>query len=84
MQGGDLAVTLPPALPNITGRVSVSNAWFGSDQGALYRSGSGEGCGDKAANGIGVWIDASRSNKIYGTGDTVQMPALQLIPQVKY
>lgn len=35
-----------------------------------------------------VWgtinFNASRSNEIYGSADTVQPPALSLIPQIKY
>ena len=31
-----------------------------------------------------LMFDASRSNAIYGASDTVQPPALQLIPQIKY
>ena len=76
--------TVAAGLPNITGRVSVSNAWFSSDQGALYRSGSGQGCGDTAANGVGVYIDASRSNSIYGNSSTVQPPTIVQIPQIKF
>ena len=29
-------------------------------------------------------FNASRSNEIYGAADTVQMPALQLVPQIRY
>ena len=31
-----------------------------------------------------VTFDARRSNLIYGNSDTVQPPAIQLIPQIKY
>lgn len=31
-----------------------------------------------------VTFDASRSNSIYGASDTVQPPAITLIPQIKY
>ena len=75
---------MPPALPNITGMTFVSNAWGVGDSGALYKGSGGQGCGSTAANGVRVYLDASRSNKIYGAGDTVQMPALQLIPQLKF
>ena len=35
-------------------------------------------------NGIGLGIDASRSNPCYGKSDTVQVATLQLIAQIKY
>lgn len=84
MKGGDLATTLPPALPNITGMTFVSNAWYVSDSGALYKGSGGQGCGGTAANGVRIYFDANRSNAIYGAADTVQMPALQLVPQIRY
>lgn len=37
--------------------------------------------------GISMWntsFDASQSNSIYGSSTTVQPPAIQLIPQIKY
>ena len=32
----------------------------------------------------GFNFDASKSNEIYGNSNTVQTPALQLIPQIKF
>lgn len=35
--------------------------------------------------GGATWeFDASKSNPIYGNSSTVQPPAIQLIPQIKY
>ena len=31
-----------------------------------------------------IKFDASKSNPIYGSSDTVQPPALTLIPQIRY
>ena len=31
-----------------------------------------------------VHFDASRSNAVYGASDTVQPPAIMLLPQIKY
>jgi hypothetical protein len=82
---------LAAGLPNITGSVSVSNQ-FGVIRenavltGAFYRASTsysarilGEGGGSNVLN-----FDASRSNGLYGAANTVQPPALCLIPQIKY
>lgn len=39
--------------------------------------------GTTASKGA-VKIDASKANTIYGNSDTVQPPAIVLIPQIKY
>lgn len=41
----------------------------------------GEYRGSKAYT---IGLDASKSNSVYGNADTVQPPALVLIPQIKY
>ena len=79
-----------PGVPNIQGsfQETTHRMYFnGNYTGALKAmdysrstqqgndSGSGEG---------GFIFDASLSNKIYGNSDTVQPPAIVLIPQVKY
>lgn len=84
LKGSDTPSIVAPGLPNITGRASLSSAWAGADQGALYRSSSFNGCGDAAANGVYLNFDASRSNTIYGNSDTVQPATITLIPQIKY
>lgn len=76
-------------LPNITGTIFGVLAYNTSyDPGALYIEEadnlgtlwhSSSDCGNAP-----VHIDASRSNAIYGASDTVQPPALALIPQIKY
>ena len=35
-------------------------------------------------NPAGFTFNAARSNPIYGASDTVQPPAIQLIPQIRY
>lgn len=84
IEGSDTPSIVAPGLPNITGRASLSSAWTGADQGALYRSSSFSGCGNVANNGVYLNFDASRSNTIYGNSDTVQPNAITLIPQIKY
>ncbi len=75
-------------MPNITGEiggirlVSTSHA---SGAFTNYNSANITADGD----GGGWWyggfnFDASKSNEIYDNSNTVQPPALQLIPQIKY
>ena len=89
MQGGDTPSIKEAGIPNITGSSGVQpyvnpSGFFG----ALYftnaqtQVGAGEGT---AWNTRGyVSLDASRSNPTYGNADTVQPPAIALIPQIKY
>lgn len=75
-------------LPNITGYFdygagladdSVSGCFYISElEPAIHGyTGSGNNRGD-------VFMDASRSNAIYGKSNTVQPPALTLLPVIKY
>lgn len=85
-------------MPNITGLRQVT--WGGADKGAgsygrtihsgaIYSS-PNTSCSATvdAANfnsgGSGFGFDASRSNPIYGRANTVQPPAITLLPQIKY
>lgn len=85
-----------PGLPNITGSfwnlcgsIDGRNV-MGTADGVFA---TGAKAGDKVANiqdeqivngNDGISFDASRSNAIYGASTTVQPPALQLIPQIRY
>lgn len=40
--------------------------------------------GENSGNGDGVNFKASKANPIYGNSNTVQPPAIVLIPQIKY
>ena len=80
--------TVEAGLPNITGTFSrkVNNS-YGYDDGAFYNrelgaQSSGEYSGTGYPSGVG--FDASRSNSIYGRSDTVQPPALCLLPCIRY
>ena len=95
IQGGDSPTILAAGLPNIVG----DNGGFiyslngsGAMDGAHGAFASG-GNLSKFASNSGVnsaWYDfiasfnASRSNPCYGNAETVQPPALQLIPQIRY
>ncbi len=75
-------------LPNIEGSFELtgSSGSYGSQAGAfyLYKKSSGyqHGTGGSSANPQ-VGFDASLSNPVYGTADTVQPPALTLLPCIK-
>lgn len=90
IQGGDSTAVISAGLPNITGGFKVAGQNGGLDffNGAFYGSAqipysvtyrTFEGTSSFVAN-----LDASRSSVIYGASTTVQPPALQLIPQIKY
>lgn len=77
-------------MPNITGNFKVAGENGGLDflNGAFYGNAhipysvsyqTNDSTGSYIAN-----LDASISSAIYGASTTVQPPALQLIPQIKY
>ena len=74
-------------MPNVAGKIGY---FVGADNltysGALYGS---KGTSGLTGGGGGhtqgyINLDASRSNAIYGDSDTVQPPAICLIPQIKF
>ena len=93
MQGGDLTIVLQAGLPNITGSLihdSRSYGRFGirDATGAYYASDSASVITTSANPDVfretKQNFDASRCSIIYGSSETVQPPALCLIPQIKY
>ena len=86
--GGDITEVLAAGLPNITGRFNnngnsrgggaADGAFYIISQAGVFSNSSG------ASDGGTYGFDASRSNSIYGSSTTVQPPALQLIPQIKF
>lgn len=72
-------------LPNITGSAAWDpRLWSG---GAFSNIGTGnhcELCDGRDGAYQGISFDASRSNKIYGNSETVQPPAVKMIPIIKY
>lgn len=75
-------------LPNITAKVFAKGAvaWQGPI-GAMYLDGSSSSQAQSNATDTSqthLVFDASRSNSIYGSSNTVQPSALALIPQIKY
>ncbi len=73
-------------LPNIKGTIAQGYAnGYGAMSEAFYGTGSAIGTGGDAHSGYSAFInlDASRSSGIYGNSNTVQPPALTLLPCIK-
>ena len=93
VQGSTTVGTYKSAgLPNITGTIipnsGADDMIGGTCSGAFYRLSygtAGAEAGDYRQNAkTGIGIDASKSNAIYGNSETVQPPALTLLPCIKY
>lgn len=88
IQGGDTVLVKAAGLPNITGTANWNQNgkdynFSGAFKSSTYMSGANVGTG----NSTGVWqlsFNAANSNSIYGSSNTVQPPALSLIPQIKF
>lgn len=78
---------LPAGLPNITGRFGATYGDSPKSSGVFQKS-------TTAQNGIGLDsgddntfyqnFSAGNYNGIYGNAETVQPPAIMLLPQIKY
>lgn len=86
LEGGDSVAFKAAGLPNITGSFSINQNMVGGGAGALYvMPGSGYTHASPPISAVGaVGFNASKSNAIYGASNTVQPPAITLIPQIKY
>lgn len=80
-----------PGLPNITGNVWAyarenmaenTGAFINSSGGGVYAYSNPSPSTDLLD--LNITFDASESNSIYGASQTVQPPALSLIPQIKF
>lgn len=89
LQGGDSPAVLEAGLPNIMGTLkglAYRNNYFGVGTGVFSTSRSG-GSSALTLDGTGndlIKFNATNSNSIYGASNTVQPPAIVLIPQIKY
>ena len=81
---------LSAGLPNITGQVDFENTeglWSASgcfNPIGIYDNKAPQNVYDVNTRQTAMDFDASRSSSIYGASNTVQPPALQLIPQIRY
>ena len=93
IKGGDSTALLLPALPDISGTLTIPGGATTLANG-LPKSGAfnqshstGSSFSEFGASGLGdvsIVFAASDSNTIYGSSDTVQPPALILLPQIRY
>ena len=88
MKGGDYAQNISAALPDISGSFFLPGGSQGNfnPQGAFSAesvSYSGSIANRGAPTGT-IIFNASAYNKIYGNSETVQPPALSLLPQIRY
>lgn len=78
---------IEPGLPNLTGDIMPTSYYSGVvANGAFYgtaRHGSTVTRADTAGNVSIIGMDASKSNPVYGASNTVQPPALTLLPCIK-
>lgn len=89
IEGGDSVSTKDAGLPDIQGRINANKLiTWGGPSGALYAVSEGlSGFPQTTTQFTGVnsvGFKASYSNSIYGRSNTVQPPAIVLIPQIKY
>lgn len=91
IEGGDTPSKINAGLPNITGSLRAIYLLGGGETsytGAFYSGQAGGITWDNAGSGSLVdckgIFEASRSSNIYGGSNTVQPPAIVLIPQIKY
>lgn len=74
-------------VPNITGDVTIGNTVLAGAKDAFsaecYQS-YATAVGTTTNNWWGLFLDASKSNSLYGNSDTVQPKSIRLIAQIKY
>ena len=91
IQGGDNISVKVAGLPNITADITAHYvvAWQ-NPTGAIYDYKDGIEGGVPSVDSSKtpychkIGFDASKSNNIYGSSTTVQPPAIQLLPQIRY
>ena len=97
IQGGSTTAKLEAGLPNIIGNITLllpsgftpfteagSQALYNDFKSQKY-TGYAEGSGSiQRSSNNRLDFSAARSNSIYGNSSTVQPPAIQLIPQIRY
>lgn len=89
IEGGDTPAKIEAGLPNIGGSFSIYYYQGMGASGSFSLTGSpSQGVLSGGSNPAyfyqAITFDASKSNAIYGKSNTVQPPAIVLIPQIKY
>ena len=85
IQGGDSVKTIAAGIPNLTfgvGRIGQPEILSGN---TCYKGTGVQGSFSSwGGNTQGLYFDASRASSVYGASNTVQPPALALVPQIKF
>ena len=91
LQGEDALATKTAGLPNITGYSALGGytgktdkSWGAMKKNVLAQNAGFTSYGTPDTDLSTVYFDASGSNAIYGSSDTVQPPACCMIAQIKY
>lgn len=91
IQGGDITGIKGAGLPNVIGYVNYGQSNNVTGSSSLYGKDNTEGesiwtpsAATTSKNAKKIAFDANRSNSIYGAANTVQPPAIILLPQIKY
>lgn len=91
LQGEDALATKTAGLPNITGYSALGGytgktdkSWGAMKKNVLTQNAGFTSYGTPDTDLSTVYFDASGSNAIYGSSDTVQPPACCMIAQIKY
>lgn len=89
LQGGNAPASVDAGLPNITGQSNVFNSnqdesYNGAFSTSVLLDGNWAGSSGAGKYKTRLCFDASKSSTVYGKSETVQPPAVTLIPQVKY
>ena len=88
LAGDGTGATVVAGLPNITGAYNTRDSTATEYQGAIsYKQQNKVYSFDWTSNQYGNGVrsfDASKSNPIYGHSETVQPPAIKLIPIIRY
>lgn len=91
LQGEDALATKTAGLPNITGYSALGGytgktdkSWGAFNKNVLDQNVGFSTYATSDTNLSTVYFDASMSNAIYGSSDTVQPPACCMIAQIKY
>lgn len=82
---GGVGGEIQAGVPNVTGRFMLSSDTNGYEslfQGAFYKEGGAIGryAGDRDDSAMPIYFDAARCSAVYGRSNTVQPPALKLLP----
>lgn len=88
LQGGDSPAVLEAGLPNITGYFPADTrdyaaSYYGGAFSQAWLNSQSDGY-DGNSRTYKYTLDASKASNIYGASNTVQPPAIVLIPQIKY